>query len=87
MRAAAESTRNPFTLIAMADVEMTRGEFDQARQYLRRARWWYGKEPEVFNALARLEHLEGNDAKAAKHLRRAAELIAERQQEAEERND
>jgi Flp pilus assembly protein TadD len=77
MRAAAEGTRNPFTLIAMADAEMTRGRFEAARQYLRRARWWYGKEPEVHLALARLSRLEGNHEKSAKHSQRAAELIAE----------
>jgi len=74
MLAAAEGTRNPFTLIAMADTEMVRGNADEARQYLRRARWWYGKEPEVYDALARLAVLEGEDAKAEKLRQRAAEL-------------
>jgi Flp pilus assembly protein TadD len=83
MRAAAEGTRNPFTLIAMADVEMTRGRFDEARQYLRRARWWYGKEPEVHLALSRLSQLEGDEAKAIKHAERAAELLMARSQESE----
>lgn len=72
--AAAEGTRNPFTLIAMADAEMVRGNVEEARRYLRRARWWYGKEPEVYNALGRLAALEGEHAKAEKHRRRAAEL-------------
>ncbi len=74
MLAAAEGTRNPFTLIAMADAEMVRGNVDDARQYLRRARWWYGKEPEVHDALARLATLEGEYGKAGKHSQRAAEL-------------
>ena len=74
MLAAADGTRNPFTLIAMADTEMVRGNLEKARQYLRRARWWYGKEPEVYDALARLAVLEGEDAKSEKHRRRAAEL-------------
>jgi len=74
IRAAAESTRNPFTLIAMADVEMTRGNLDEARQYLRRARWWYGKEPDVYHALSRLARLQGDDEKAAKHTQRAVDL-------------
>jgi len=86
LRAAAESTRNPFTLIAMADLEMVRGEFDEARQYLRRARWWYGKEPEVYDALARLARLEGDDEKAAKQTQRAEDLRAHRAREAEENN-
>jgi Flp pilus assembly protein TadD len=85
LRAAAESTRNPFTLIAMADIEMVRGELDEARQYLRRARWWYGKEPEVYDALARLARLENDDEKVAKHAKRAAELRDQAQREAEER--
>jgi Flp pilus assembly protein TadD len=74
MLAAADGTRNPFTLIAMADTEMVRGNADEARQYLRRARWWYGKEPEVYDALARLAVLEGEDAKAEKLRHRATEL-------------
>jgi len=74
MRAAAEGTRNPFTLISMADVEMLRGRYDEARQYLRRARWWYGKEPQVYDALARLARLEGEDEKVAKYRQRASEL-------------
>ena len=74
MLAAAEGTRNPFTLIAMADAEMVRGDLEGAGQYLRRARWWYGKEPEVHDAMARLAALEGEEAKAEKHRQRAAEL-------------
>jgi Flp pilus assembly protein TadD len=74
MRAAAESTRNPFTLISMADAEMLRGNLDEARNYLRRARWWYGREPEVYSALARLAELEGDDGKAARYRARAGEL-------------
>jgi len=74
MRAAAEGTRNPFTLIAMADADMVRGNLGDARQYLRRARWWYSKEPEVYDALARLARLQGDTEKAEKHRLRAAEL-------------
>jgi len=86
LRAAAESTRNPFTLIAMADIEMVRGNLEEARQYLRRARWWYGKEPEVYEALARLARLEDDSEKVAKNVKRASELRAEAQREAEERS-
>jgi Flp pilus assembly protein TadD len=74
MRAAAEGTRNPFTLIAMADADMVRGRYEDARAYLRKARWWYGKEPEVYDALARLALLEGDSERAEKHRARAAEL-------------
>ena len=87
MRAAAESTRNPFTLIAMADVEMTRGNLEAAKQYLRRARWWYGKEPDVYHALSRLAHLEGDDKKATKYTQRAVDLRIRELREAEERRD
>jgi Flp pilus assembly protein TadD len=87
MRAAAESTRNPFTLIAMADAEMLRRNFDAARQYLRRARWWYGKEPEVYMALSRLAKLEGDDSRAQKYSRRAVDLQLKSMKESDERQN
>jgi tetratricopeptide (TPR) repeat protein len=74
MKAAAEGTRNPFTLITMADAEIVRGNYDKARQYLRRARWWYAKEPFVFDALARLAEVEGEADKARKYRNKAEEL-------------
>jgi len=87
MRAAAESTRNPFTLIAMADAEMARGNFEEARQYLRRARWWYGKEPEVYLALSRLATHEGEKSKAKKYAKRAMELRLKSMKESGERQN
>jgi len=78
LRTAAEGTRSPFTLIAMAEVDMVQGNFESARRYLRRARWWYGKEPEVYDALARLALYEQDQARAEKHSRRAAELRRQR---------
>ena len=84
MRAAAESTRNPFTLIAMADAEMVRGDFDSAGRYLRRARWWYGKEPEVYLALSRLAKLDGEEGKAKKFAKRAMDLQLKSMKESEE---
>ncbi len=87
MLAAAEGTRNPFTLIAMADAEMTRGNFDQARQYLRRARWWYNKEPDVYHALARLARLEGDEEKATRYSQRAVDLRLQALREAERHQD
>jgi len=87
MRAAADSTRNPFTLIAMADAEMARGHFTEARQYLRRARWWYGKEPEVYLALSRLARLEGEKGKAQKFAKRAMDLQLKLLDEADERRN
>lgn len=74
MRAAAEGTRNPFTLITMADAETLRGDYDKARQYLRRARWWYPKEPYVYDALARLAEVEGDADKAQRYRKKAANL-------------
>jgi Flp pilus assembly protein TadD len=74
MRAAAEGTRNPFTLITLADTEILRGDYDKAKQYLRRARWWYAKEPYVFDAMARLAQVEGDADKAQKYRDKAAEL-------------
>jgi len=74
LRAAAEGTRNPFTLIAMADVEMVRGNLDEARKYVKRARWWYPKEPAVYDALCRIARLEGDEEKAAKYSEKASEL-------------
>jgi Flp pilus assembly protein TadD len=74
LRAAAQQTTNPFTLIAMADAEMARGRWGPAGRYLRKARWWYGDEPEVYLAMARLAERRGRPAEAQRHLRRAAEL-------------
>jgi len=54
---------------------------------LRRARWWYGREPEVYLALSRLSQLEGDGAKAAKHAERAANLLMERNQDSEVQRD
>jgi len=80
LRAAAQETTNPFTLIAMADAEMMRGRLGAASRYLRKARWWYGDEPEVHLAMARLAQRRGRPADADRHLRRAADL--ERRQDA-----
>jgi Flp pilus assembly protein TadD len=87
MRAAAEGARNPFTLIAMADAEMMRGNLEGAQRYLRRARWWFGKEPDVYDALARLARLQGDQDKADKNTQRAAELRSHREAEVSEQRD
>jgi len=83
MRAAAEGTRNPFTLITLADAEILRGDFEEARRYLRRARWWYAKEPYVYDAMARLAQIEGDSEKAQKYRDKAAELRREEAQESD----
>ncbi len=74
LMAAARQTRNPFTLIAMADIEMNNGNLGKARSYLRRARWWFSSEPEVYAAMARLAQIEGEDKAVTRHLMRAAKL-------------
>ncbi len=74
MRAVAEGTRNPFTLITLAEIEILRGDYEKANRYLRRARWWYAKEPHVYQAMARLAEIEGDREKARKYRDKAAEL-------------
>lgn len=74
LAAAARRTDNPFTLIAMADLEMGRGKLDWAARHLRRARRRYGDEPAVHDALARHACCEGRQRRAEKHSARAAEL-------------
>jgi Flp pilus assembly protein TadD len=80
LRAAAHRTTNPFTLVAMADVEMVRGNLDQAARYLRKAKRWFGTEPEVYDALARLARYRDDPPRAKKYAARAAKL---RKREAE----
>jgi predicted Zn-dependent protease len=77
LQAATDGRSNPFTLIALADVEMSRGDLDAAAKYLRRAKWWYREQPAVYDALARLERRRGDTEKADRHASRAAELRAE----------
>jgi Flp pilus assembly protein TadD len=72
--AAAQRTRNPFTLIAMADAEMIRGNFDRANRYLRKAKRLYRTEPEVYDALARLARMRNEQSRAKRYADRAAEL-------------
>jgi len=74
LTAAARQTRNPFTLIALADIEIHNGNLGKARSYLRRARWWFSSEPEVYVAMARLARAEGDDKAVERHLKRAVEL-------------
>jgi Flp pilus assembly protein TadD len=77
LQAAAQHTSNPFTLIAMADVEMVRGDFDKAQRYLRRAKWWYRDEPEIYEAMARLARYTGNEDKVESYTRKALDLRQE----------
>jgi Flp pilus assembly protein TadD len=74
LRAAAQRTSNPFTLIAMADAEMVRGNLDGAGRYLRKAKRFYRNKPEVYDALARLSRLQEDADKARRYGERAEKL-------------
>lgn len=74
LRAAAHQTTNPFTLIALADVEMMDGDLRAARRWLNKARRWYPDEPEVYRALSRLAARRGNLESAARYQDRSREL-------------
>ena len=74
LRAAAERTESPFTLIAMADSEMLYGNYRGAAKYLRRARRWYPREPAVYEGLARLARRTGELRREEKYLHKASKL-------------
>lgn len=76
LEAAAHRTTNPFTLIAMADAELTRENLSSAGRYLRKARRWYGDEPAVWEAMARLARHRGDPETARRHEARAERLRA-----------
>jgi len=71
---AADNASNPFTLIALANLEIQRNNLRSAASYLRRAHWWYPKEPAVYEALSRLAALRGDWEKAEDFSRRARML-------------
>lgn len=77
LRAAGAGTSSPFTLIALADVEMSQNNLSAARRYLRKARRNYRDEPEVYEALSRLAIREGDREEARRWKRRAEELRGE----------
>ncbi len=74
LRAAAHQTTNPFTLIALADVEMIDGNVRAARKWLKKARRWYPREPEVYRALSRLAAQRGDLDGSARYQDRAIRL-------------
>jgi len=78
LRAAAETTDSPFTLIAMADSEIMSDRLDEAARYLRRARRRHPMQPEVFDALARLADVQGRTGRAARYRDRADGLRRQR---------
>lgn len=77
LEAATERRSTPFTLIALADMEMTRGDLETARRYLRRARRLASNEPAVYEALARLALRLGDAARADSLRTRANQLRRE----------
>ncbi len=74
LRAAAERTKSPFTLIAIADAEITSCRLDAAESYLRRAKRLQPRAPEVHEALARLAEASHEPRRAARHRERAERL-------------
>ncbi len=83
--AAAKTTENPFALVAMADLEMIRGNTIEAARYLNRAKRLYSRESAVFNGMARLAERNGKPRRAARYHRKAEKLkSAERMTEADQ---
>lgn len=76
--AAERTTDSPFTLITLADAAIVGGDYRRAASLLKRAKRRYPVEPEVFESLARLALRENEPARAERHLRKAADLRAER---------
>lgn len=74
LEAATQLTATPFALIAMADIEIEEGNLGAARSNLRRARWWFDDIPEVFEAMARLAHAEGDVKRRQRYLEKAESL-------------
>jgi Flp pilus assembly protein TadD len=63
-----------FTLIALADNEMARGDLKKAEHYLAKARRMERKDPEVYLALARLAVRSGDIIAAGKYRTQARKL-------------
>jgi hypothetical protein len=74
LQAAAKGTESPFALVALADVELQRGDLDSALKHLKHARRLGRDVPEVWDALSRWARLSGNDRKEARFSDKAAKL-------------
>ncbi len=75
LAAAARGRTSPYSLVALADIEMARGNLKAARRLLGRARRAaHGRIPEVYEALARLAGLRGDAAGQARYAARARRL-------------
>jgi Flp pilus assembly protein TadD len=74
LRAAAQETESPFTLVAMADSEMQLGNHSEAVGYLKKARRRYPREPEVYMGMARFARKMEKPDRARRFIRKAEKL-------------
>jgi Flp pilus assembly protein TadD len=74
LRAAAQETESPFTLVAMADSEMQLGNVTEAAEYLKQAKRRHPREPEVYMGKARLAQRMEKPQRAKRYLRKAEKL-------------
>jgi len=74
LQAASEHQTTPFSLIALADAEIARGNLVLARKHLNRARRLGRDVPDVYDAFARLAERKGKQAASQKYHRQAEEL-------------
>ncbi len=74
LRAAAQETESPFTLVAMADSEMQLGNDSEAVGYLKQAKRRYPREPEVYMGMARFARKMEKPNRAKRYLRKAQKL-------------
>ena len=82
--AAASGTESPYALVALADVELQRGDLDGALEFLRKARRIGRDVPEVWEALSRWARLSGNDRKEERFGDKASELRIEQERRQEQ---
>ena len=74
LRAAAQETESPFTLVAMADSEIQLGNDSEAAGYLKQAKRRYPREPEVYLGMARFAQKMEKPRRAKRYLRKAEKL-------------
>ena len=74
LRAAAQRTESPYTLVAIADSEMQLGNDSEAARYLKEAKRRYPREPEVYMGLARFAQKMEKTRRANRYLRKAEKL-------------
>jgi len=74
LRAAAQRTESPYTLVAIADSEMLLGNDSEAAGYLKEAKQRYPREPEVYLGKARFARKMEKPKRANRYLRKAEKL-------------